>query len=70
MVDHKKKESLIELGPTSKLIAEIVKAMETSLNSDNGFDVELKRLEYKLPLFNDTLLENNRFVNELILKSN
>ncbi|MEA2049873.1 MAG: RNA polymerase sigma factor RpoD [Campylobacterota bacterium] len=61
------KESLIELGPTSKLIAEIVKAMETSLNSDNGFDVELKRLEYKLPLFNDTLLENHKKLLEKIL---
>ncbi|MEA3384052.1 MAG: RNA polymerase sigma factor RpoD [Campylobacterota bacterium] len=61
------KESLIDLGPTSKLIAEIVKAMETSLNSDNGFDVELKRLEYKLPLFNDTLLENHKKLLEEIL---
>ena len=61
------KESLVELGPTSKLIAEIVKAMETSLGSDNGFDVELKRLEYKLPLFNDTLLENHKILLEKIL---
>ncbi len=61
------KESLVELGPTSKLIAEIVKAMETSLGSDNGFDVELKRLEYKLPLFNDTLLENHKKLLEKIL---
>ena len=61
------KESLVELGPTSKLIAEIVKAMETSLGSDNGFEVELKRLEYKLPLFNDTLLENHKKLLEEIL---
>jgi len=61
------KESLVELGPTSKLIAEIVKAMETSLGSDNGFEVELKRLEYKLPLFNDTLLENHKKLLENIL---
>jgi len=54
------KEALIDLGPTSKLIAEIVKAMETALTSDNGFEVELKRLEYKLPLFNDTLKENHQ----------
>ncbi|MEA3498375.1 MAG: sigma-70 factor domain-containing protein, partial [Campylobacterota bacterium] len=54
------KESLINLGPTSKLISEIVKAMETALNSDDGFEIELKRLEYKLPLFNDTLLENHK----------
>ncbi|MCD4758861.1 MAG: RNA polymerase sigma factor RpoD [Arcobacteraceae bacterium] len=61
------KESLIELGPTSKLIAEIVKAMETSLSSSDGFEVELKRLEYKLPLFNDTLLENHQKLLDKIL---
>ena len=61
------KESLVELGPTSKLIAEIVKAMETSLNSDNGFEIELKRLEYKLPLFNDTLVANHKILLEKIL---
>jgi len=61
------KESLVELGPTSKLIAEIVKAMETSLGSDNGFEIELKRLEYKLPLFNDILLENHKKLLETIL---
>ncbi|BFU77033.1 RNA polymerase sigma factor RpoD [Arcobacter sp. 15-2] len=61
------KESLIELGPTSKLIAEIVKAMETSLGSADGFEVELKRLEYKLPLFNETLLENHKKLLEKIL---
>ena len=53
------KEALIDLGPTSKLITEIVKAMETALKSDTGFDSELKRLEYKLPLFNDTLKNNH-----------
>ncbi|MFA9374095.1 RNA polymerase sigma factor RpoD [Poseidonibacter sp.] len=54
------KEALLDLGPTSKLITEIVKAMETALKSDTGFEHELKRLEYKLPLFNDTLLENHK----------
>ena len=54
------KEALLDLGPTSKLITEIVKAMETALKSDTGFDSELKRLEYKLPLFNDTLLKNHK----------
>ena len=54
------KEALLDLGPTSKLITEIVKAMETALKSDSGFEQELKRLEYKLPLFNETLLENHR----------
>jgi len=54
------KEALLDLGPTSKLITEIVKAMETALKSDTGFDSELKRLEYRLPLFNDTLLQNHQ----------
>ena len=54
------KQALINLGPTSKLINELVKAMETALKSDDGFDKELKRLEYKLPLFNDTLKANHQ----------
>ena len=54
------KEALIDLGPTSKLINELVKSMETALKSDSGFDKELKKLEYKLPLFNDTLKENHK----------
>lgn len=53
------KTALLNLGPTSKLINELVKAMETALKSDDSFDRELKRLEYKLPLFNDTLKENH-----------
>jgi RNA polymerase primary sigma factor len=53
------KEKLLELGPTSKLINELVKAMETALKSDEGYDKELKRLEYKLPLFNTTLKANH-----------
>ncbi len=62
MVAFKKKllkERLMELGPTSKLINELVKSMETALKSDGEFDKELKRLEYKLPLFNDTLRANH-----------
>ncbi len=54
------KAALLNLGPTSKLINELVKAMETALKSDDSFDKELKRLEYKLPLFNDTLLANHK----------
>ncbi len=54
------KEKLLDLGPTSKLINELVKSMETALRSDEGFDKELRRLEYKLPLFNDTLKENHQ----------
>ena len=61
------KEALLDLGPTSKLITEIVKAMETALKSDSGFDHELKRLEYKLPLFNDTLLQNHQKILESIV---
>ncbi len=53
------KDALLFLEPTSKLINELVKAMETALKSDEGFDKELKRLEYKLPLFNDILKENH-----------
>jgi RNA polymerase primary sigma factor len=53
------KQRLLDLGPTSKLINELVKSMETALKSDEGFDKELKRLEYKLPLFNDGLKANH-----------
>jgi RNA polymerase primary sigma factor len=61
------KEALLDLGPTSKLITEIVKAMETALQSDAGFETELKRLEYKLPLFNDILLKNHQILLDKIL---
>jgi RNA polymerase primary sigma factor len=61
------KEALLNLGPTSKLITEIVKAMETAIQSDVGFETELKRLEYKLPLFNDILLENHKKLLDNIL---
>jgi RNA polymerase primary sigma factor len=54
------KNKLLDLGPTSKLINELVKAMETALKSDEGYDKELKRLEYKLPLFNDILKANHK----------
>nr|WP_321265536.1 RNA polymerase sigma factor RpoD [uncultured Sulfurimonas sp.] len=60
------KEKLLDLGPTSKLINELVKAMETALKSDDGYDKELKRLEYKLPLFNSTLRANHKVVVEKI----
>jgi len=56
------KEKLLDLGPTSKLINELVKAMETALKSDEGYDKELKRLEYKLPLFNETLKANHKML--------
>ena len=50
----------MDLGPTSKLITEIVKSMETALKSDEGFEKELKRLEYKLPMFSAELRENHK----------
>jgi RNA polymerase primary sigma factor len=60
------KENLLELGPTSKLINELVRSMETALKSDEGYDKELKRLEYKLPLFNATLKANHKILVEKI----
>jgi len=65
---QQQKLALIDLGPTSKLINELVKAMETALRSDDGFEKELKRLEYKLPLFNDSLKENHKGILENILE--
>jgi RNA polymerase primary sigma factor len=70
-VSHKKndiKVALMVLAPTSKLITEIVKTMETALSSDDSYEVELKRLEYKLPLFNDILLKNHKSILEKITK--
>ncbi len=62
------KTALLNLGPTSKLINELVKAMETALKSDDGFEKELKRLEYKLQLFNDTLRANHQKILDNIIK--
>ncbi len=64
------KEKLLDLGPTSKLINELVKAMETALKSDEGYDKELKRLEYKLPLFNATLKANHKVLVDKIQELN
>ncbi|MFK5977208.1 MAG: RNA polymerase sigma factor RpoD [Sulfurovum sp.] len=64
------KSALLNLGPTSKLINELVKAMETALKSDDSFDKELKRLEYKLPLFNDILRDNHQKLLSNILEMN
>lgn len=63
LLAHKKevlKEKLLALGPTSKLITEIVKIMENVLKGDESFEREMKKLEYKLPLFNEALRENHR----------
>lgn len=62
------KEKLMDLGPTSKLITEIVKSMETALKSDEGFEKELKRLEYKLPMFSAELRENHKKILKEITK--
>jgi len=64
------KRALLNLGPTSKLINELVKAMETALRTDDSFDKELKRLEYKLPLFNDILKQNHQKILNNIIKMN
>lgn len=64
------KEKLLDLGPTSKLINELVKSMETAISSKDGFEKELKRLEYKLSLFNDQLLENHRKILSNIVNMN
>ncbi len=64
------KNALLNLGPTSKLINELVKAMETALKTDDSFDKELKRLEYKLPLFNDLLKNNHEKILDNIIKMN
>ncbi|ASM38528.1 MAG: RNA polymerase sigma factor RpoD [Campylobacter sputorum] len=62
------KEKLMDLGPTSKLITEIVKSMETALKSDDEFDKELKRLEYKLPMFSAELKKNHKSILKDITK--
>ena len=64
------KDKLMDLGPTSKLISEIVKSMETALKSDDDFDKELKRLEYKLPMFSDELKKNHKSILKDIIKLN
>ncbi|EAJ2281491.1 RNA polymerase sigma factor RpoD [Campylobacter upsaliensis] len=62
------KEKLMDLGPTSKLISEIVKSMETALKSDDEFDKELKRLEYRLPMFSDELKARHADILKQIIK--
>eukprot|EP01022_Parablepharisma_sp_SALTPOND_P014686 TRINITY_DN2015_c0_g9_i1.p2 TRINITY_DN2015_c0_g9~~TRINITY_DN2015_c0_g9_i1.p2 ORF type:complete len:697 (+),score=73.42 TRINITY_DN2015_c0_g9_i1:9110-11200(+) len=64
------KDRLLDLGPTSKLINELVKSMETAIYSKDGVEKELKRLEYKLSLFNDQLLENHRKILANIVNMN
>jgi RNA polymerase primary sigma factor len=54
------KDRLLDLGPTSKLINEIVKTIQNALKGDDDFKKELRKKEYKLPLFNDQLKENHK----------
>ncbi len=64
---HLLKEALLNLGPTSKLINELVKAIETALKSDDAFDRELKKLEYRLQLFNDQLrAEHQKILDNIV----
>jgi RNA polymerase primary sigma factor len=64
---HLLKEALLNLGPTSKLINELVRAMETALASDGGFEKELKKLEYRLQLFNDQLrAEHQKILDNIV----
>ena len=62
------KDKLMDLGPTSKLINEIVKSMETALKSDDDFDKELKRLEYRLPMFSPELKKKHQSILKDITK--
>jgi RNA polymerase primary sigma factor len=61
------KDALFDLGPTSKLIVELTKYMKTSIDGTNNFNMELKKLEYTLPLFSDTLRANHLKMLENIL---
>ncbi len=54
------KDRLLDLGPTSKLINEIVKTIQNALKGDSEFKKELRKKEYKLPLFNEQLKENHK----------
>lgn len=64
------KGKLMDLGPTSKLITEIVRSMETALKSDDEFSKELKRLEYRLPMFSDELKSRHKQILENITELN
>ncbi|MEY4504997.1 MAG: hypothetical protein RL154_1294, partial [Pseudomonadota bacterium] len=61
------KAALLDLGPTTKLINELVRAMETSLKGDGDFEKDLKKLEYRLPLFSEQLREKHKVILEDIL---
>lgn len=54
------KEKLVDLGPTSKLINEIVRSIETALKSDDDFKKDLQSLEYRLNLCSAKLREDHK----------
>ena len=54
------KEKLVDLGPTSKLINEIVRSIETALKSDDDFKKDLQSLEYRLNLCSQKLRDNHK----------
>ena len=54
------KEKLVDLGPTSKLINEIVRSIETALKSDDDFKKDLQSLEYRLNLCSEQLRANHK----------
>ena len=61
------KEKLLALGPTSKLINELVTAMEKAVQSDDIFNKELRRFESQLSLFNQQLIDNHKKILEDII---
>lgn len=62
------KEKLVDLGPTSKLINEIVKSIETALKSDDDFKKDLQSLEYRLNLCSAKLREDHKAILKEITK--
>ena len=56
------KEKLVDLGPTSKLINEIVRSIETALKSDDDFKKDLQSLEYRLNLCSAKLREEHNAI--------
>ena len=57
-----------DLGKKIKIIRYIVKKWDTAIKSDDEFDRELKRLEYRLPMFSDELKKNHKSILKDIIK--
>lgn len=62
------KDKLMDLGPTSKLINEIVRSIESALKSDDDFKRDLASLEHNLYLFSDERKENHKAILKDITK--